>query len=229
MLFVFGSLNNDLVMNAPVLPKKGQTVTNAEFHQVYGGKGANQALAGRLSQKEVRVAFAGAVGTDNVGQVYSQYLASHGIFTFIQQHEGPTGTAVVIVGEGDNQIVVAPGANLKAKALADPMIDTLLALGDATVLMQMEVPLAENIALIERAGAKAHAVAIALDRQEKATEGGRDVDHSAVQYVSRVLGLNVCCIARLDDLLQYLSDHSAHGVGEHHARVLAYRERYGVF
>jgi len=116
-------------------------------------------------------------------------------------------------GEG-GQLVGAP---LAGRVL---IVDDVISAGTAV---------RESIALIERAGAKAHAVAIALDRQEKATEGGRDVDHSAVQYVSRVLGLNVCCIARLDDLLQYLSDHSAHAVGEHRTRVLAYRERYGVF
>ena len=116
-------------------------------------------------------------------------------------------------GEGGTLV----GAPLKGRVL---IVDDVMSAGTAA---------RESIAIIQAAGATPHAVAIALDRQEKATEGGRDVDHSAVQYVSRVLGLNVCCIARLDDLLQYLSDHSAHGVGEHHARVLAYRERYGVF
>ena len=62
----------------------------------------------------------------------------------------------------------------------------------------------ESIALIENAGASAHAVVIALDRQEKATESGQDVPHSAVQYVKQHLGLQDCAIARLDELLQYL-------------------------
>jgi orotate phosphoribosyltransferase len=80
---------------------------------------------------------------------------------------------------------------------------------------------------------QAHAVAIALDRQEKATEVGadgvlRDLEHSAVQYVQRELGLHVCAIARLADLLQYLETHAGDALGEHHERVLAYRQRYGV-
>ena len=87
----------------------------------------------------------------------------------------------------------------------------------------------ESIALIQAAGATPHAIAIALDRQEKATENGRDVDHSAVQYVRNTLGMQVCTIAKLADLLQYLA---ASGGGDemkaHHERVLAYRERYGV-
>ena len=86
----------------------------------------------------------------------------------------------------------------------------------------------ESIALIQAAGATPHAVAIALDRQEKATEDGRDVEWSAVQYVRDRLGLEVCAIARLADLLQYLQSHAGDELGQHHAQVLAYRERYGV-
>jgi orotate phosphoribosyltransferase len=86
----------------------------------------------------------------------------------------------------------------------------------------------ESIAIIRAAGATPHAVAIALDRQEKATENGADVAHSAVQYVRDQLGLQVCAIARLADLLQYLESHSGEGLAAHHEQVLAYRERYGV-
>ena len=74
-----------------------------------------------------------------------------------------------------------------------------------------------------------HAVAIALDRQEKATENGLDVNYSAVQYVTNQLGLQVCAIARLTDLLQYLAmQHSGEHRSADHAAVLAYRDRYGV-
>ncbi len=87
----------------------------------------------------------------------------------------------------------------------------------------------ESIALIRDAGATPHAIAIALDRQEKATENGQDVDHSAVQYVRRELGMQVCAIAKLADLLQYLSAGGGDTqMREHHERVLAYRQRYGV-
>jgi orotate phosphoribosyltransferase len=78
------------------------------------------------------------------------------------------------------------------------------------------------------------AVAIALDRQEKATEvtpdGLRDVNHSAVQYVKDVLGLKVCAIAELTTLLQYLEEADASNATAkaNKQAVLAYRERYGV-
>ena len=82
--------------------------------------------------------------------------------------------------------------------------------------------------IIAAAGAQAIAVAIALDRQEKATEAGRDVDYSGVQYVEKQLGLQVCAIARLADLLQYLEHHAGGGLGGYLPQVRAYRERYGV-
>ena len=69
---------------------------------------------------------------------------------------------------------------------------------------------------------------IALDRQEKATEDGRDVPHSAVGYVRKQLGLQVCSVAKLADLMQYLEQHRANGLAADHERVLAYRQRYGV-
>jgi orotate phosphoribosyltransferase len=91
----------------------------------------------------------------------------------------------------------------------------------------------ESIALIRAAGATPHAVVIALDRQEKATEVTadgqvRDVDHSAVQYVRSQLGLQVCAIATLADLLQYLDARTGTDLGQHRERVMAYRDRYGV-
>ena len=120
-------------------------------------------------------------------------------------------------GEGGTLV----GAPLKGRVL---IVDDVMSAGTAA---------RESIALIRAAGAVPHAVAIALDRQEKATEAGpdglvRDVDHSAVQYVRQQLGLHVCAIATLDDLLQYLKTHTGGSLDAHRDRVLAYRQRYGV-
>jgi len=115
-------------------------------------------------------------------------------------------------GEGGTLV----GAPVRGKVL---IVDDVMSAGTAA---------RESIAIIQAAGATPHAVAIALDRQEKATENGRDVDHSAVQYVRDQLGLKVCAIARLADLLQYLEKHSGDSLGEHHEKVLEYRRRYGV-
>jgi orotate phosphoribosyltransferase len=115
-------------------------------------------------------------------------------------------------GEGGNLV----GAPLKGRVL---IVDDVMSAGTAV---------RESIAAIQAAGATPHAVAIALDRQEKATENGVDVDHSAVQYVRNQLGLSVIAIATLDDLLSYLSGNAAAQLGAHHERVLAYRTRYGA-
>ena len=82
--------------------------------------------------------------------------------------------------------------------------------------------------VIRAAGATPCAVAIALDRQERATAGGVDVAYSGVQYVRDELGLEVCAIARLADLLQYLQHHGGQALGAYYPQVLAYRQRYGV-
>jgi len=115
-------------------------------------------------------------------------------------------------GEGGTLV----GAPVKGRVL---IVDDVMSAGTAA---------RESIAIIKAAGAAPHAVAIALDRQEKATENGADVDYSAVQYVRDTLGLQVCAIARLADLLQYLEKQSGGSLGAYHQQVLAYRQRYGV-
>ena len=115
-------------------------------------------------------------------------------------------------GEGG----VLVGAPVQGRVL---IVDDVMSAGTAA---------RESIAIIQAAGAQPHAVALALDRQEKATENGQDVDHSAVQYVRQKLGLQVCAIARLADLLQYLQAGGDGQIGAHYAQVLAYRQRYGV-
>jgi len=124
-------------------------------------------------------------------------------------------------GEGGTLV----GAPVKGRVL---IIDDVMSAGTAA---------RESIAIIQAAGAVPHAMALALDRQEKATENGVDVSHSAVQYVTKHLGLQVCAIARLTDLLQYLSTQGdtpgsngpdALSLKTHYQAVLAYRERYGV-
>jgi orotate phosphoribosyltransferase len=115
-------------------------------------------------------------------------------------------------GEGGTLV----GAPVKGRVL---IVDDVMSAGTAV---------RESIAIIEAAGATPYAVAIALDRQEKATENGMDMTHSAVQYVREQLGLEVCAIARLADLLQYLQQRGGDDLGAYHGQVLAYRQRYGV-
>ncbi len=120
-------------------------------------------------------------------------------------------------GEGGSLV----GAPLQGRVL---IVDDVMSAGTAA---------RESIALIKAAGATPHAVAIALDRQEMATEkqvdgSTQDVPYSAVQYVRDTLGMQVCAIAELSDLLTFLSAQAGNAMGEHLARTQAYRERYGV-
>ena len=115
-------------------------------------------------------------------------------------------------GEGGTLV----GAKLQGRVL---IIDDVMSAGTAV---------RESIAAIRAAGAEPYAVAIALDRQEMATENGVDVPHSAVQYVRSQLGLQVVTIVKFDDLLQYLGNHMGGALGAYQADVMAYRERYGA-
>ncbi len=120
-------------------------------------------------------------------------------------------------GEGGTLV----GAPLQGRVL---IVDDVMSAGTAAK---------ESVAIIRAAGATPHAVAIALDRQEMATDNGQDVPYSAVQFVREQLGLQVCAIATLTDVLQHLAQHPGDGPANaeqaaHHQRVLAYRARYGV-
>ncbi len=113
-------------------------------------------------------------------------------------------------GEGGTLV----GAPLKGRVL---IVDDVISAGTAV---------RESIALIQAAGATPHAVAIALDRQEKATENGHDVSWSAVQYVRDRLGLQVVAIANLAQLLLHLGQ--SDNFLPYYESVSAYRARYGV-
>ncbi|MBA3599198.1 MAG: orotate phosphoribosyltransferase [Methylibium sp.] len=86
----------------------------------------------------------------------------------------------------------------------------------------------ESVAMIEVAGAMPVGVAIALDRQERTGGEAGEGSHSAVQFVQSELGLQVCAIATLDDLLQYLAQGADPALSEYLPHVQAYRDRYGV-
>ena len=86
----------------------------------------------------------------------------------------------------------------------------------------------ESIRLLQAAGARPCGVLIALDRQEKATEGDKDVEWSAVQYVTSRLNLPVAAIATLQDLLHYLRSTDDPALQVFAEPVQRYRDRYGV-
>lgn len=133
---VIGSINLDIVANVRVFPMPGETVTNAVVNRFPGGKGANQALAAhRLG---ARVFMVGRVGDDPVADEALLTLREEGVDTSfcMPLDEHSTGLAMIMVdSSGENQIVVAPGANaaFDAGQLEFPVTDACIA--------QLEVPI----------------------------------------------------------------------------------------
>ena len=140
-LTVVGSVNLDLVARCERLPRPGETLTAASFARHPGGKGANQAVA--AARLGAEVTFVGSVGDDDFADEALAGLRQAGVETVLRQG-GPTGVALIIVDdEGENVIVVAPGANSE---LRDPAVS-------GAVLCQLEIP--------------AVAVAVAAQRAER--------------------------------------------------------------
>lgn len=139
-IFVVGSINTDLVISAPYFPKKGETLTGSDFFSAHGGKGANQAVA--AARAEGRVYMCGCVGDDSFGENAIAALKADGIDTsFVRVQTGvPTGTAVIVVTDGDNRIIIDRGAN---DCLTFDDVDKALEQAEAgdIYLTQLENPL----------------------------------------------------------------------------------------
>lgn len=140
-ILVAGSLNMDIVINTEHIPRPGETVFGKSFAFNPGGKGANQAYtAGKLG---ARVSMIGAVGKDDHGKIMVESLQSVGVDTAgIRSFSyTPSGMAFIAVDrEGENSIVVVPGANSE---LTIEDIDRNLELIDRcdVVIAQLEIPI----------------------------------------------------------------------------------------
>lgn len=142
---VVGSTNTDMVVMAKALPLPGQTLTGGPFFVAAGGKGANQAVtAARAAGQGTRVTFVGAVGDDELGRAALAGLEKdHVDCRHVTTVKGAaSGVAFIIVdAEGENTIVVAPGANARLRP-AD-VGRAAPAIGRAgCLLVQLETPLA---------------------------------------------------------------------------------------
>ncbi len=134
---VLGSVNLDLVATVSRLPSPGETVTGATLNRYPGGKGANQALAAR--RLGARVHLVANVGRDSAADEALRLVRDAGVdLSFCSIDDTmPTGIALISVADsGENQIVVAPGANrgLRPENLRLPKADALIC--------QLEVPAA---------------------------------------------------------------------------------------
>lgn len=145
-VIVCGSVNLDIVATAAHLPAPGETVTGAQLARHPGGKGANQALAAQ--RLGARTAMVARVGADAEADLALALLRDGGVdLGRVRVDEAaPTGVALIAVAEGgENQIVVAPGANDRLSA------DDIGALEADAVICQLEIPNAAVAAAADRA------------------------------------------------------------------------------
>ncbi len=157
-IFVVGSANMDLVLPVGRLPKAGETLSGGDLALLPGGKGANQACA--AARLGGRVSMVGLVGNDPFGPRLLASLSEAGVdVSRVGVSERPTGCACIyVLPDGENSIVISPGANAAVNpetalaGLAD------LAEGDL-LLLQLEIPPATVEAALEH-GARRGAVGI---------------------------------------------------------------------
>ncbi|TDQ41016.1 ribokinase [Aureibacillus halotolerans] len=149
IITVVGSINMDLVTESETFPKPGETLLGRHFSTFPGGKGANQAVAAARLGAEVRMI--GCVGDDAFGKELTDTIANEQIDTdaILVQAE-KTGIASICLAEGDNQIIVVPGANHALLPEHIKAHEDLIRTSDL-VLVQLEIPAQTVDAAVETA------------------------------------------------------------------------------
>jgi ribokinase len=145
MIVVFGSINIDLVARVAAIPRPGETVLADRYETLFGGKGANQAVAAsRALGKADGVVMVGRVGRDGFGDSAIANLAKNGVVTdHLRRDDAPTGCAFISVDQhGENAITVVAGAN---GAVAAEDAETALIADMQVLVLQMEVPPAASL------------------------------------------------------------------------------------
>ena len=137
-IIVIGSLNADLVVRAPRFPAPGETISGEDLVIIPGGKGANQAVA--AARHGASVAMVGRIGNDSFGPMLTQNLQKNNVDTTnVKNDPSATGTAIIVVdADGQNSIVLSPGAN----GQVTPTDVDSISFQDADILLlQFEIPL----------------------------------------------------------------------------------------
>lgn len=139
-VYVFGSLNMDLVIQSPYLPAAGETLAGKGFLTNPGGKGANQAAA--CAKLGGRVHMAGCIGDDGFGKQMLEQLNGYGVDTSrVRVVENcASGIAVIVVIDGDNRIILDAGANAHVTEVDAARLLATAQAGDI-LLVQLETPL----------------------------------------------------------------------------------------
>lgn len=172
---VVGSINMDLVVSSERWPKPGETLLGSSRENFFGGKGANQAVAASRAGAYVRMI--GCVGDDSDGTAVLDNLSNNGvdITSCARLKDSTTGLAVITVCQGDNTIIVVPGANsLLSPDYLKTQLDVIRKA--SVVLLQMEIPL-ESV-LFTAKFCKEHGVPLILNPAPY-NDAARDIIQSA--------------------------------------------------
>jgi ribokinase len=140
-ILVLGSSNIDLILRIPRFHQPGETIQGDDVVIVFGGKGANQAIAAK--RLGGRVGFITKLGEDHYGATYRWYLSKNGLNgrCLLKDKELPTGMAFIeLIPKGENRIIVSPGAN---GSLSEKDLEGLVNLwkGVNVFVAQLEIPL----------------------------------------------------------------------------------------
>lgn len=143
-----GSINMDVIAEAPRMPHSGETIFGTAVSLLPGGKGANQAVAAHRAGNPTLMV--GALGSDSFGESLRVFLSEEGLdIEHVSQVDGPSGTAIITVDpNGENVIVIIPGANSR---VGPEMVSSVTLTRNDVVLMQNEIPELSNQTAVEMA------------------------------------------------------------------------------
>ncbi len=140
MITVIGSLNMDIVVDTPKVPKSGETVLGDTLEYICGGKGANQAFA--CARLNADVTMVGCVGEDVFGDRLINNLKNNGVDTtyISKKSEKASGVAIITVNNGDNSIIVIPGTNnlVTPNSLGEEVLNIITK--SDIIMLQLEIP-----------------------------------------------------------------------------------------
>lgn len=206
-IVVVGSINLDLVAHADHIPAAGETIHGSGFEMHPGGKGANQAVA--VARLGYPVQMIGKLGSDAPGQQLRTHLESAGVgLECVAQTEGASGVAMIVVaGDGDNCIVVTPGANADVTPdFVDLHADVIRNAG--VVLTQLEIP----VETVQHVANLCFQYNIPLI-----------LDPAPAQTLPEGLLRRVTWFTPNETEAAFYAPHGLNGNPEHHSRVMAQR------
>lgn len=138
-IVVIGSISTDFIVETKVIPIEGETVIGDNFSIMFGGKGANQAIAtARLGMNTTMI---GCVGNDNYGEIILNNFKDNSVNveSIATKENCTTGSAIITVMNGDNRIIIVEGAN-KQVTIEQVKEHQSIILASDLVIIQQEIP-----------------------------------------------------------------------------------------